>query len=273
MPRNSELNPESSPAARFGYEVRKRRNHVHISQEELGRRIGYTGAMVSMVEIGKRLPSADFARKCDEILELDGALLRVWEMCRSDGAQQWFLPWLEVEQTATTLHTWQHSLVPGLLQSFDYAKALFLGVPGTHRAMIDNAVTSRIERQAIFDRERPPMMWAVLDEVVLMRPVGGPAVMRGQLEHLLSVAEQPHITVQIVPLPVGCTAGLGGAFVLAHAHGHDLGYLETTYNGVVTAVPENVKQLQIRYDVIRTHALPRDASHDLIKEWMQKWMS
>jgi transcriptional regulator with XRE-family HTH domain len=273
MPPKRELNPESSPAARFGYEVRKRRNGAHITQEELGERIGYTGAMVSMVEIGKRLPRADFARKCDDILQLNGALLRLWEMCRSDGAQKWFVPWLEAEQNATTLHAWEHSLVPGLLQTPDYARALFLGMPRMQRAMVDGAVAARIERQAIFDRDQPPMMWTVLDEVVLQRPVGGPAVMRAQLEHLLAVAEHPCITLQIVPLAVGCTAGLGGAFVLAHVQGHDLAYIESTVQGVVTAVPEDVKELQIRYDAIRAYALPQDVSHTLIKEWVQRWMT
>jgi transcriptional regulator with XRE-family HTH domain len=265
-----ELNPESSPAARFGYELRKRRNDAFLSQNALGDKIGYTGAMVAMVEQGKRMPRGEFVQRCDDVLQLDGALFRLWEMCRSDGAQKWFVPWLEVEQKATTLRTWQHSLVPGLLQTPDYARVLFIDEPGMHRANVDNAVAARMERQSIFDRDRPPMMWAVLDEVVLQRRVGNAAVMRGQFEHLISVAEHPSITVQIVPLAAGFTAGLMGAFVLARSQGHDFAYLESAGTGVVTATPEDVQKIQIRFDVIRAHALPQDVSQELIKEWMQR---
>ncbi|MDH2424490.1 helix-turn-helix transcriptional regulator [Sphaerisporangium sp. TRM90804] len=268
-----ELNPESSPAARFGYHLRKYREQAHLTQEALADVVQYTGAMVSMVERGIRLPKGDFARKCDDYLRLDGALFHLWEICRSDGAQRWFLPWLEAEQNATTLHTWEPSLVPGLLQTPEYARALFTAEPGMPRSHVDASVASRIERQAIFQREDPPMMWVVLDEVVLQRPVGSPAVMRGQLAHLLAISDNPRITLQIVPLVSGCTAGLLGAFVLAQVQGHEMAYLETAGTGVVTATPEVVQKLQIRYDAIRAHALPQDASRDKVEEWMRKWMT
>lgn len=268
-----ELNPESSPAARFGFEVRKRRMAAHLTQEQLGDKIGYTGAMVSMVETGQRMPKSDFADACDALLELNGGLVRLWEMCRSDGAQRWFVPWLEAEQNASVLQTWQPNLVPGLLQTAAYARALFLGVPGMHPSALDKAVASRIERQAIFERDDPPMLLAVLDEVVLQRPVGGPAVMRGQLEHLLTMGEHRCITLQIVPLATGSTAGLLGAFSLAQAQGHEQAYLESSGEGTVTASLEDVQKLHIRYDAIRAQALPQEGSQQMIKEWVQRWTS
>lgn len=268
-----ELNPETSPAARFGFEVRKRRMVAHLTQEELAEKIGYTGAMVSMVETGRRLPKSDFAEGCDDLLELNGSLVRLWEMCRSDGAQRWFVPWLETEQTATVLHTWEPNLVPGLLQTSAYARALFLGEPGMHPSAIDKAVVARIDRQAIFERDKPPMLWAVMDEVVLQRPVGGPAVMQGQLEHLLTMSEHRCITLQIVPLATGSTAGLLGAFVLAQVQGHEQAYLESSGEGAVTASTEDVQKLHIRYDAIRAQALPQEISQQMIKEWVQRWTS
>ncbi|MDH2425896.1 helix-turn-helix transcriptional regulator [Sphaerisporangium sp. TRM90804] len=268
-----ELDPESSPAARFGFELRKRRVAADLTQEALGDVIKYTPALISMIENGHRLPTADFVHRCDAVFGLDGTLHRLWQMCRSDTAKKWFVPWLEIEQTASMLYAWEHSLVPGLLQIPDYARALFLGMPRMRPLSIDDAVTARIERQAVFERERPPMLCAVLDEVVLQRPVGGAAVMREQLEHLLTVAEHPCITLQIVPLQVGCTAGLGGAFVLAHVHGHDLAYLDSTVQGAVTALPGDVEEVRVRHDAVRAAALSQDASAELIKEWVQRWTS
>lgn len=268
-----ELNPETSPVHRFGYELRRRRLAAHLTQEGLAEKIGYSGGLVSMVETGRRMPKADFAQRVDDQLQLNGVLLRMWDECRADGVQLWFIPWLEAEQKATTLHSWEHSLVPGLLQTSDYARTLFRGEPLYQHSKVDQGVASRLDRQAIFDREDPPMMWAVLDEVVLQRPVGGAVVMRKQLEHLLTMTEHPCIAVQIVPQRSACTPGLLGAFMLAHVQGQDVAYLETANDGKVVASPEDVRNLRTRYDAIRVHALPQAESGQLIKEWLQKWTS
>ncbi|MEO3813058.1 helix-turn-helix transcriptional regulator [Sphaerisporangium sp. B11E5] len=266
-----EPNPETSPTHRFGYELRRRRLAAHLTQEELAEKIGYSGGLVSMVETGRRMPKADFAQRVDDQLHQNGLLLRLWDECRSDGVQLWFIPWLEAEQKATTLHSWQHSLVPGLLQTPDYARTLFLAEPLFQHSKADQAVASRLDRQAIFDRDDSPRMWAVLDEVVLQRPIGGAAVMRRQLDHLLTMAEHPCIALQIVPISSACTPGLLGAFMLADVQGQDVAYLETANEGKVIASPEDVRNLRTRYDAIRIHALPQAGSKQLIKEWAQKW--
>ncbi|GAA1513785.1 helix-turn-helix transcriptional regulator [Sphaerisporangium rubeum] len=268
-----EHNPETSPVHRFGYELRRRRLSAHLTQEGLAEKIGYSGGLVSMVETGRRMPKADFAQRVDDQLQLNGVLLRMWDECRADGVQLWFIPWLEAELKATTLHSWQHSLVPGLLQTPDYARTLFQGEPQFQRSKLDQAVTARLDRQTIFEREDPPMMWAVLDEVVLQRPIGGASVMRKQLEHLVTMSDHPCIAIQIVPFEAACTPGLLGAFILANVQGQDVAYLESANEGKVIASPEDVRNLRTRYDAIRIHALPQAGSKQLIKEWAQKWMS
>ncbi|WP_424536149.1 helix-turn-helix domain-containing protein [Sphaerisporangium viridialbum] len=273
MPRRPTTNPETSPAARFGFELRRLRQEVRVTQSELGRRIGYTGAAMGAIERGLRLPQQrGFVEQCDAALGVNGALLQVWELCRSDGNQRWFYPWLEAEQQAVTLRTSQPNLVPGLLQTADYARAIFLGRPGTSPEEVDKAVEARLDRQALFARKHPPMMWAVLDEVVLQRPIGGSAVMEGQLKHLLTMAEHPCVTLQIVPVVASCTAGLLGGFFLAQLRdGREVAYLESAGKGQVVAQPKEVRDIQIRYESVRTSALPHDASLNRIKEWIQKW--
>ncbi|MEU9886853.1 helix-turn-helix transcriptional regulator [Sphaerisporangium sp. NPDC051011] len=273
MPKPQTTNPESSPAARFGYELRRLRMEVHMTQSQLGGKLGYTGAAMGAIERGLRLPQQrELVEQCDEALGVNGALLQIWEQCRSDGNQRWFYPWLEAEQQALTLRTWQPLLVPGLLQTPDYVRAIFLGKAGMTSEAIDKVVEARIDRQAIFRGDHPPRMWAVLDEGVFQRPIGGTSVMEGQMKHLLTMAEHPCIAIQIVPLAVSCTAGLLGGFILARLRdGREVVYLDSAGKGQVTAQGKEVRDIQIRYETIRTFALPHDLSLDRIKEWMIKW--
>ncbi|RCG27916.1 XRE family transcriptional regulator [Sphaerisporangium album] len=273
MPRPQTTNPETSPAARFGYELRRLRMEVRMTQSQLGRRLGYTGAAMGAIERGLRLPQQrELVEQCDEALGVNGALLQIWEQCRSDGNQRWFYEWLEVEQQALTLRTWQPTLVPGLLQTPDYARTMLAGRPGASSDDVERAVEARLDRQAILTRERPPMIWAVLDEMVLQRPIGGAAVMEGQLNHLLAIAEHPRITLQIVPLDAGCTAALRAGFIIAQIRdGRDIVYLDTAGKGQVTAHSKEVRNIQLRYEAVRTSALAQNASLSLVREWMQKW--
>ncbi|RCG32602.1 XRE family transcriptional regulator [Sphaerisporangium album] len=273
MPRPQTTNPETSPAARFGYELRRLRMEVRMTQSQLGRKLGYTGAAMGAIERGLRLPQQrELVEQCDEALGVNGALIQVWEQCRMDGNQRWFYPWLEVEQQAQVLRAWQPTLVLGLLQTEDYARAVFRGEPGITKDKIDRSVAARLERQTLFEGENPPMFWAVLDEAVLQRPVGGYAVMRAQLAHLLAMADRPCITIQIVPIAADCTAGLGGGFFLAQLRdGREVAYLESVTKGQVVAQTKEVRGIQARYEEIRATALPRDGSLKMIKEWMERW--
>ena len=156
MPAIRELDPTAGPLDFFGAEVRRWRTSAGLSQEQLGQRIGYSAALVGKVETGDRTPSLDFAEGCDRALPTaDGLFGRLYELARhwDGGYPSWFAEWVEAERRAITLRTWQPLLVPGLLQTPDYARALFLA---WHVAdsddQVDQLVDARIERQAIFRR-------------------------------------------------------------------------------------------------------------------------
>jgi len=269
MPLTRELDPTAGPLDFFGAEVRRWRTATGLSQEQLGQKVGYSGAQVGKVETSERAPSQDFAEGCDRVLpEARGLFLRLYQLARrwDGGYPSWFTEWVEAERRATSLRTWQPLLIPGLLQTADYARALFLAWQGADSDdQLDQLVSARIERQTIFQRPSPPSLWAVLDEGVLRRCIGGPKVMHDQLMHLLAVSDRSTIRVQIVPAEVGAHVGLLGAFFIASfENAPGIVYLESPDQGQTTERPVVVAKISEIFDLVRVEALPRGASRDLI---------
>ncbi|GGL03883.1 hypothetical protein Sme01_64830 [Sphaerisporangium melleum] len=177
-----------------------------------------------------------------------------------------------MEQEAHTLHTWQPLIVPGLLQTEDYARAILRGKAGIREHEVEAYVRARMERQAILVRDVPPMLWVVLDEEVLHRLVGDAEIMRRQVERLLSAATSPRIAIQILPRALGVTTGVLGGFVIAQLPGSpDTVYLESALNGHVTNRPEDVEAIHATYDTIRVQAHPQHVSTELIREAEKAW--
>jgi transcriptional regulator with XRE-family HTH domain len=128
VPLTRELDPTAGPLDFFGAEVRRWRTAAGLSQEQLGQKVGYSGAQVGKVETGERTPSPDFVEYCDRALpDAGGLFARIYELARRwDGSYpSWFTEWVEAERRAISLHTWEPLLIPGLLQTPDYARALF----------------------------------------------------------------------------------------------------------------------------------------------------
>lgn len=271
VPLTRELDPTAGPLDFFGAEVRRWRTAAGLSQEQLGQKVGYSGAQVGKVETSERAPSQDFAEGCDRAVpEACGLFLRLYQLARrwDGGYPSWFTQWVEAERRASTLRTWQPLILPGLLQTPDYARALFLAWRGSDSdAELDELVSARIERQAIFQPPNPPSLWAVIDEGVLRRRIGSAKVMREQLEHLIAVSERSKITVQVVPADVGAHVGLLGAFFIASfENAPGIVYLESPDEGQTTERPSAVAKITETFDMLRAEALPRAASQDLIRK-------
>ncbi|MBG0821822.1 helix-turn-helix domain-containing protein [Planomonospora sp. ID91781] len=275
MPRPRPLDPSTSPIALFGYELRRHRQEAGLSQAKLASRAGYALGTISMAETGRRPPTEDFARRCDEVLGADGALIRIKEMIDNLASRlpAWFRPWVEIEQAAESLHTWQPLIMPGLLQTADYARAIFSGGPRSSAENVEKNVAARLERQDILERENPPLLSAVLDEGVLGRLVGTGRVMAGQLDHLLAMAQRPCVTIQVLPLSAGVTAGFLGGFFIAQSRGlANSVYVESAGQGQVSDRPDDVADIMIRYEAVRAEALPQRASLELIEKMRDRWI-
>lgn len=262
------LDATRSPVAFFGAELRRARAAAGLSQDQLGRQLNFSGDLVGKIETCERTPTPGFAAGCDSVFpHLDGLFTRLLGLARRwDGPYpQWFRDWLEAEREALSLRWWEPMLVPGLLQTEDYARAILSAGPDTTEDELEELVSARIERQGILDRPKPPEMWVVLDEGVLHRLIGTRKVMYEQLLHLADMSCRPGITVQIVPAEAGAHAGLLGAFIIAGFDGApSILYAETAVEGQTIEKSALVSKAALAFDRLRAEALPRGASRDLI---------
>lgn len=247
-------NPQVSTLAYFGTELRIKREEAGLSQTSLARQTFCTHSLVSRVESAKRIPTQEFAQRCDEVLGTGGTFLRLWPLVIQHAYPDWFRPFVELEKDAKEIWGFEAQVFPGLLQTEEYARAMF---DAGSLPNADELVAARMTRQEIFEKGMPPEVWAIIDENALRRVIGGPQVMRRQLEKLAEAAQDPRITVQVLPLDIGAHAALNGSFTgLSLEEGQDVLYVEGIVRGHVVAEPNDVKAARRAYDLLRADALP-----------------
>jgi transcriptional regulator with XRE-family HTH domain len=271
-----EPDPSISPRIQFGTELRKFRLSAGFSQRKLCAAIHMSISQISMIENGHRAPTTDLARRVDETLGLGTTLTGLLDRLNRAAAQlpHWFRPWLDFEREAEALRMWEPLMVPGLLQTEDYARAILSRKPGITAEQAEEHVAARMDRQSILKRPVPPMLWVILDEGILHRPISGPEVMKGQFEYLLEISEKPHISLQVLPYRACSVVGLMGGFVIADMPkgAPPAAYIESqSTEDRVSDRSDEVKGLSLRYDVIRVDALPRCESISMIKEAVRRW--
>jgi|HubBroStandDraft_5_1064220.scaffolds.fasta_scaffold155577_1 transcriptional regulator with XRE-family HTH domain len=238
------------------------------SQQVLADHLGFERTVIAKAESGDRVPSDPVLTAWAEACNLDTEhYQRLADLARaSDGpVPVWFEGYLEAEREALTLRIWQPIIIPGLLQTADYARALFLAAQNdTSDEAIDALVAARLERQAIFDKPSPPDVLTVLDELVLHRLIGSPQVMYDQLTHLAELSARPYVSVQVVPADNGANAGLGGALNLASGDGTpDVLYMDAV-EGQTAEKRSLVRQAGVAFERVRGNALSRGQSRDLV---------
>jgi transcriptional regulator with XRE-family HTH domain len=257
----------------FAEQLRAMREHAGMSRDDLGKAIGYTGSTIANIETMYRAPTPDQAARLDDALGLPGIFTRIEERLHGVPFSAGFRPFQPYEAEAVALRLFEHSLIPGLLQTEEYARAVLETHPNTTEDEVNERVTARLARQAILSRDDPPapVVWALLDEHVLRRTVGDPKVMHNALSHLADVGRRPNVTVQVMS-DVGGHAGLLGAFAIAElSTGNSIVYLETAADGQTVEVPETVRQIELRFDALRTEALTGRASLSLIERLAEEW--
>ncbi|WP_281367903.1 helix-turn-helix domain-containing protein [Nonomuraea typhae] len=263
-----------SPRRKFGAYLREYRTAVDMRQKDLADALGWSLSKISMVERGERPADEEFARQADRALQAGGALLALWRETADSAARWpvWVARLVEIEQRADMLRVWQPLLVPGLLQTEEYARAVFRGKPGTTPDLVEKDVATRMERQSIIKAESGPILRVVLDEGVLTQPIGSEAVMAEQMAHLAAMDEHPRVNIHVLPRDSWVTTGLQGSFILASMSGMpDMAYIESITLSQITADAAYVLETKSRFEVLHGDALSRRASLQLIKEMERRW--
>ena len=266
----------ATPRQVFGAMVRYYREKAGLSRTELARMICKSVSLVEAIESGNRAATPQVTGDLEAALSTDGVLPRLRDEMGNGLSSQvfpsWFVDWAFIEREARILHWFELVVVPGLLQTEGYARAL-LANRIVSSDDTDEIVAARMERQSILAREEPPELWVVMDEAALHRPVGDGLVMREQLNHLTKAARSTNVVIQVIPAAVGVHEGLPGAgFIIADfTDAPQVAYQDTAVRGQVIEDSDDIGVLIATWDRVRAEALPRKASLELMEEVAESW--
>ncbi|MFG2627993.1 helix-turn-helix domain-containing protein [Streptomyces sp. NPDC048473] len=267
MPGPKKLDPSSSPRALLGAELRHRREGKGLSQEDLGLPLFVSGSFIGQLESGTRRMQVDQAQKLDEILKADGFFARNCVALKKSKYPDHFAEAAEAEAVAKRIKEYAPLLIPGLLQTEAYARAVFRAYqPTAPEEEIDSLVAARLERGQLLDDPTTPMLWTVLDEAVLRRCSGGPAAMEEALRHIAALIRRHRIIVQVIPFSEGAHAAMdGGLKLMSFSDAPPLAYLDGLGSGQLLDEPGPVARYELTYDLLAASALSPELSLALIE--------
>ncbi|MGW2543183.1 helix-turn-helix domain-containing protein [Kitasatospora sp. NPDC001574] len=274
-----ELDPTSGPWAPFGVQLRRSRRAGRLTQAQLARKCGCDPSHVSLVELSRRAPSKKFAAKADEVLETGGTLTLMYWQHRHTALVPGFPEYANYEARAAEIRMFEVDVVPGLLQTAEYATALEAGHVRQASATQEQAeerVSFLATRQQCLDRTPPPIVHAVLDESCVRRPIGGRDVMVRQLLHLEELGKRPNIAIQVAPFSLGEDRPfMRMVFLLTMPDRKVLGYSENEHRGFLDREAEAVLPVVKSYDRLQIEAMNQADSLAMIRSVRRdlEWMS
>ncbi|WP_377268862.1 Scr1 family TA system antitoxin-like transcriptional regulator [Peterkaempfera sp. SMS 1(5)a] len=261
--RPRELKPGRSARDFYGAEVRRLRTEAGLSLVQLAGVLNYSKSHLANIETADRVVPPDLSAKLDAAFGTGGHFVRLYPLARREAHPDKYRRFMELEAQASSVAEYAAHTVPGLLQTEEYARALLrFGTPDGCDDRLEEKVCARLGRQERLRGEEPPYLWAVLDEVVLRRPIGGPAVMRDQLAALLPLVDTATTKIQVLPFAHGAHFQLGCSLTLhTMPGGSRYAYLEGSDSGQLLEDPSAVAERTRAYDVLRACALsPRDSA-------------
>ena len=269
---------------RLGMELRALREAAGLNSHQAAEELGCSQSKISRLENGKSPASV---RDVRDLLNMYGVTDeqqrdRLLRMAKESRQRGWwaefgarlpseFQTYAGFEAAAASIRAYQSHLVHGLLQTEDYARALLRALrPEDTRELIEELVEFRMARQAQLTRpENPPRLWMITEEEAIRRPVGGPAIMQAQLQRILTVAEEPTVTVQVLPTARGAHAGLDGSFsIFAFPEPTDpeVVYVGGLFGNLFIDKPEEVRKFTSGFDHLRAAALDMRESAEFIAQ-------
>lgn len=259
--------------------LRRLREDAAMTRADAARRMEWDPSKISRFEGGtwKRIAAHDLRG----LLEVYGVTdeesqNQYVQLAKEAGRRGWWTQYADVignyvgfEDEASSIQVFEPQRIPGLLQTEDYARALFEGNPTIIPEGVSRRVSVRIERKKLLNSEHPPEFWAIVDEQAIRRPVGGHEVMREQLAHLVSEASTHHVTLQVLPIEAGAHPGMDGSFVMLsfpHPTDEPIVYVESATDGLYLEDEAAINGYNVMFNHLRAMALSQVASVRLIKE-------
>ncbi|MGW0504510.1 helix-turn-helix domain-containing protein [Micromonospora sp. NPDC003241] len=267
----------------LGAQLRRLRESRGVTRENAGWEIRSSESKISRMELGrvgfKERDVADLLTLYGVTADQErGALLKLardannpgWWHRYGDVLPSWFQSYLGLEAAAALIRSYEVQFVPGLLQTREYARAVvLLGHGQASPAEIDRRVDLRMRRQEVLHRAKPPRLWAVVDEAALRRPIGGPQVMRGQLEALLKATQTPNVRVQVIPFAAGGHAAAGGAFTILRFGDQDLPdivYIEQLTSAIYLDKREDLDFYAVAMERLCVEAEPPERTAEILEQ-------
>ncbi|MEU8581510.1 helix-turn-helix domain-containing protein [Streptomyces abikoensis] len=265
---------------RLAAELRRLRAGADLTREDVAEQTGINTATLYRIETARVRPQRRTLvallnlygvreSQRDEVLALsEGASVQGWLRPYHSELPEEYTAYISFEAEARAVQNYESLFVPGLLQTEDYARAVIKGVlPMASAREIEQRVQARVERQAVLVKDDPLHLWAIMDEAALRRMVGGRDVMHKQLQHLTAVAQEPHMTLQVIPFGAGAHAGMPGSFVLMsfpEAEDPEIVYIDSMAGDLFLEAEADIRRYGAIFDNLRAVALSPDDTSNLI---------
>ncbi|GGZ69952.1 helix-turn-helix domain-containing protein [Streptomyces echinoruber] len=264
------LPPYLSARHYFGAEQRRHREAAGLSLVQLAGIVNSSKSTLARVETAELMPPPDLPDRLDAAFGTDRHFHGLYELAKREAHPDQYRRFMDFEAQADVIENFGAQAVPGLLQTKEYAFAqlsLREDLPGEK---VEELVNARMSRKDRLRSARPPLRWAIIDEAVLRRPIGGRECMRKQLAALLEQVDTPDSKVQVMPFSAGGHYLLGGALtLLTLPNGSTMAYEESIEVGHLYEDRDSVKKWRRRYEVLRANALSPSASAELIRDAME----
>ncbi|MBO0516843.1 Scr1 family TA system antitoxin-like transcriptional regulator [Streptomyces beijiangensis] len=241
----------------FGRQMKLLREAAGLTQAELAVLVGYGEAQIASVEQGRRIPKPELVDAVDRAVGAGGVLSAMKAELGRARYPGFFREYVRLEAEATELHAYDSQVVNGLLQCEEYARAVFaMWRPLLDEDTVEQRLAARLDRQKLFARRPAPLLSFVIEEAVIRRPLGGPHILRCQLEQLILVGHQRNVEIQVMPIDRDEHAGLAGAFTLILSKTRRrMGYVEAQSQSAIHSDPVKVQNLEATYGILRAQAL------------------
>lgn len=244
------------------------------SQPQLADRCHFSKGVISNIESYQRAPRIEHGQGIDDAFGVTNVFESKARAIQNQSYPEAFASFPEQEATADDLYIYEHSFVPGLIQTEAYVRATFATLLNITAEEVEQKVAGRIARQEVLFREdgNRPRLWALVDEAALDRPAGSPEVMYEQCMRILEVSKLPYVSLAVVPYSAGGHIGLTGACTIVERAGIPRAVnLEDFVDGRVSEDPEIVRRAALRFRSLQQEALPSGASRELILRKAENW--